>query len=111
MKLAKHTQAAVTVVEMTGELDSNTSRSVRDELTELAGTSKRLLLDMSGVTYMSSAGLRLMLLIYRQADATGCRIALTGVSPEIRAVMSATGFLQFFAMSESLDEGREVLKA
>jgi anti-sigma B factor antagonist len=55
---------------------------------------------MAGVDYMSSAGLRLLLLVYREFAAKKGKLVLVGLSPDIRAVMSHTGFLSFFKVAE-----------
>jgi anti-sigma B factor antagonist len=110
MELAKYMRGTVTVVELTGELDSTTGPSIREELLQLVAEGSRVLLDLNKVSYMSSAGLRVMLLIYRQAESSGTRVALVGIPVDVRAVMSATGFLRFFTVADSLDQGVEALE-
>lgn len=110
MRIAKHMQGAVTVVELAGELDSATAASARDELVRLVGDGGLLLLDLSGLSYMSSAGLRVMLLIYRQARTSGARLALAGIPNDIRTIMAATGFLDFFTVVDTVAAGLEELE-
>jgi anti-sigma B factor antagonist len=109
MELAKYMRDGVTVVELTGELDSNTGPSVREDLIQLVADGSRVLLDLTRVSFMSSAGLRVMLLVYRQAELSGARVALVQIPPDVRSIMEATGFLRFFVVADSLDEGLEVL--
>ena len=54
---------------------------------------------------MSSAGLRMMLLIYRQVIGGGGRVVLVGLSEDIKDTMSVTGFLDFFTMHDHVDAG------
>lgn len=54
------------------------------------------MLDLGEMTYLSSAGLRVLLLAYRRAQESGARIVLVDLPPDVREVMSATGFLDFF---------------
>jgi anti-sigma B factor antagonist len=65
---------------------------------------QNLILDVSRVDYLSSAGLRLLLLLYREITARNGKLVLLGVSPEIRTVMSHTGFLSFFTLADSQQE-------
>ncbi|HEX5400914.1 MAG TPA: STAS domain-containing protein [Pseudonocardiaceae bacterium] len=111
MDVAQRTFGDVTVVELTGELDNHTALSTREHMMPLVSCSDRLLLDLSRVTYLSSAGLRVLLLMYRQAVATGTQIALTAIPPDIYAVMSATGFLDFFAVTDTVEAGLAELTA
>ncbi|MBX6384422.1 MAG: STAS domain-containing protein [Microbispora sp.] len=87
-----------TVIALTGEIDGRSGPGVRRRLMELLPDDGRVLLDMSGVTYLSSAGLRVLLLLHRAA---GARIALAGVPPEIETVMAATGLLDLFPVTGS----------
>jgi len=66
---------------------------------------------MTAVSYLSSAGLRMLLLLYRQTQARRSRIALVGLSEEIRDTMSATGFLDYFVTAENVEEGRKALSS
>jgi anti-anti-sigma factor len=64
---------------------------------------------MSKMSYMSSAGLRVLLLVQRRAQATGARVALARLPEDVREVMAATGFLEFFAVCDTVEEGAEAL--
>ncbi len=100
---------AVTVVELQGRLDSGGARAVQEQVLPLARADCRVLLDMRGVDYMSSAGLRVLLLIYRQIEDTTGVVYLTGLTARIRDVMDMTGFLDFFTLVDSREEGIETL--
>jgi anti-sigma B factor antagonist len=111
MRLDRQLRGAVTVITMDGRLDSTTAPGVQAELAELVPEQGLILLDLSRMSYMSSAGLRVLLLVYRQTQRTGARVALTGLPPDVRAVMAATGFLDFFAVVDTVDDGLEALTA
>ncbi len=65
---------------------------------------------MSGVSYISSAGLRALLMLYRQMAANDGRVALVGLPESIRDVMTVTGFLEFFDDYPTLEEGLNALQ-
>ena len=85
-----------TVVELTGEINSSTSVGLLDDLLPLIGNGRALVVDLHAVDYVSSAGLRTLLVVYREAQRGGTSVRLAGLSDEIRFVMSVTGFLDFF---------------
>lgn len=91
---------ATAVITISGELDSTSSDRVRDRLLSLIPCGGSVRVDVSGLTYISSAGLRTLLLAYRQAQEGGTRIRLSGVRDEVRFVMSATGFLSLFDIED-----------
>jgi anti-sigma B factor antagonist len=100
----------VTVVELVGDIDGSTASGVQSQVLPLAQAGGKMLLDMTQVPYMSSAGLRMLLSVYRQITAKDGQVVLVGLSEEIQDTMSITGFLDFFTARETLDAGLEALK-
>ena len=111
MELEKQMRGPVTVISLNGELDSTTSPRVQQGLDELIPLHGLVLLDLSRTTYMSSAGLRVLLLVYRLCQQVDTKVMVSGLASDVRAVMAATGFLSFFSVADSVDEGVEVLAA
>ena len=95
---------------MAGDVDANTPTLVQQQVLPLAQPGSKIILDMTKVPYMSSAGLRMLLSLYRQISTNDGRIVLVGLSEEIRDTMHITGFLDFFTSCETLDSGLEALK-
>ncbi len=95
----------VNVVRLSGDLDGNTAPGVQSQILPLANTNAKMILDMSGVSFMSSAGLRMLLVMYRTINSQSGKVVLVGLSEEIRDTMSMTGFLDFFTYLETLDDG------
>lgn len=97
------------MVEVAGDIDSNTAPQAQERILPLVQPAAKLLLDMSGVEYMSSAGLRMLLSMYRQVSRQNGGIVLVGLVEEIKDTMSVTGFLNFFTIRDTLDEGLKAL--
>jgi anti-sigma B factor antagonist len=95
----------VTVVELLRELTGKTAPGAQERILAEAQPAGKLLLDLSGVPYMSSAGLRVLLLVYRTVSDQGGRAVLVGLSEDLKNTMSLTGFLDFFAHKDSLEAG------
>ncbi len=109
MDIEFETVDGITVVTLFGELDSRTAPIVQDKLLDLPSPEARVLLEMSGVNYISSAGLRALLMLYRRMANSDGRVALIGLTESIRDVMTVTGFLDFFAAYDTLAEGLAAL--
>jgi anti-sigma B factor antagonist len=92
-----------------GEIDSNSAPQAQERILPLAQPGSKILLDMSGVGYMSSAGLRMLLSTYRQVSRQNGSMVLTGLAEEIKDTMSITGFLNFFTIRDTVDEGLQAL--
>jgi anti-anti-sigma factor len=99
MRVRKRMVGDVAVVALSGALDSGSAAEVRDKVAGLLPDHEHVVVDFSAVSCVSSASLRAMLLIYRQAQALGRTVAVVGLSPEVHNVLEATGFLGFFVVS------------
>jgi anti-sigma B factor antagonist len=99
----------VTVVALNGEMDGR-SAALADQIGAALQDTREVVLDLSGVRYLSSAGLRVMLIVYRQAQCLGTRVAVIGLSSHLRTVMQATGFLRFFDVADSTPEAITMLR-
>ncbi|MFM7908421.1 MAG: anti-sigma factor antagonist [Microcystis sp.] len=104
-----NTQNNVKIVALTGQIDASTAPSITDTILPLIGSNSKILLDMTQVPYMSSAGLRTLLSLYRQITPTAGDLVLVGLSEEIQDTMTVTGFLKFFKTSQSVAEGLAIL--
>jgi len=100
----------ITMVRLTGDIDGSTAPIAQGKILPLAAPNCRILLDMSKVPYMSSAGLRMLLSTYRQLAAKNGHIVLVGLSEEIQDTMSVTGFLKFFTTCTTVESGLEALR-
>ena len=110
MEIQTKTVDDVMVVSLTGEINGRNAPEVQDRLLPLAEPGCRLLLNMNGISYMSSAGLRTLLMLYRQIDRQGGCVALSNLQEMIQDMMSVTGFLDFFTAYATEGEGIQALK-
>ncbi|MBS7777606.1 STAS domain-containing protein [Acidovorax sp. CCYZU-2555] len=89
-----------------GRLDSSNSPELEQLLSEhLDAGCQRLVLDFSGLSYISSAGLRVVLLAGKKLRASKGKIVLTSLQDMVRDVFDMSGFLTLFAVADTLDEG------
>lgn len=93
------------VVRAAGRIDGASAAGF--ETTVLAcldGRPARLLLDLSGVEYVSSAGLRAILMAAKRAKSTGCGLAVCGLREAVREVFEVSGFGTVIALHATVDE-------
>jgi anti-sigma B factor antagonist len=98
------------VAELEGEIDAKTAPTVTEKLLPLMEPGSKILMNLTQVSYMSSAGLRSLLSLYRQSTAKDSKLVLVGLSEELQDTMSMTGFLDFFVTAETVDAGVNTLK-
>ncbi|MGB8215351.1 MAG: anti-sigma factor antagonist [Anaerolineales bacterium] len=92
-----------TVVRLAGEIDAASAATVQQKVLPLSMPDCRVILDMSKVSYMSSAGLRMLLSVYRQISGNKGKVVLVGLSDELKETMSMTGFLDYFTIADTLE--------
>jgi anti-sigma B factor antagonist len=104
------TRDGVLTATIDGRIDGQTAPRLQGQLLSAIGDANFAVLDVSRVSYMSSAGFRLLLLVHRSLSIKGGEVALVGLVEEIRDTMEMTGFLDFFALHDSLGEALEQVR-
>jgi anti-anti-sigma factor len=99
LEIREETVDEVRVLGLTGRLDTDTSADLELAVQDLidAGGS-HFVIDLSGVGYVSSAGLRVLLMLGKSVDGKGS-LRLCGLNPTVRQVFDVAGFTQLFAIS------------
>lgn len=89
MKIEKKLDAGNLTIKVEGRLDTNTSPELEDEM-NLDGVSK-LVFDFSGLEYISSAGLRILIAAQKTMSASGGSLEIVGPNEAVRSVFEITG--------------------
>ena len=88
-----------------GRLDAVTVPALEAVLDQhLTAGHVRIVLDMTGVTYLSSSGLRAMLRARKTAQAGGGNMVLCGMTPRVREVFEMIGFTSLFQVFDAVPE-------
>jgi anti-anti-sigma factor len=99
MEFTQEQTGDVVIVKLAGRLDSGAARSAEDGFNAvLAGGTPRLAVDMSGLDYISSAGLRVLLVMAKKVQQAKGKVALYGLVPNVREVFAVSGFDTIFSI-------------
>ncbi|HRK38888.1 MAG TPA: STAS domain-containing protein [Burkholderiaceae bacterium] len=102
MEVTVITQAPVTVLAIQGSVDGLTAESLTQALAaQLDGGHSQLVADLSGVSYISSAGLRSLLITLKSARAKNGDFRLAAVQPSVLNVLSMAGFTKLIKVFDS----------
>jgi len=110
MKVTLTDQEDITVVEVMGDIDSKTAPEFERSARQATDQNEKIAIDLTAVEFMSSAGLRVLLMVYRNIKAQNGKVVLAGVSEDIQDVMSTTGFINFFTIVGTTGEALSILK-
>lgn len=106
----QYTKDNIAIVTLPERLDSHTYQDVRDDILPIVTENVNVLLDMTDVKYMSSAGLRMLLVVYRTITDHSGKMILVGVAQRLQDVMSMTGFLTHFIFADTIEAGINALR-
>lgn len=102
MQIHEDNRGQVLVLEVRGRLDSNTAPQFQElVMAHIAGGVARIVVNMTEVAYVSSAGLRAFFTASRKLPNGG--LVLSGVRAQVFQVFSIAGFDQIFAFAPDLE--------
>ena len=97
MTVEKKIENGSVTLTIAGRLDTTTAPELEKTLDSALDGTKELVFDMTGLEYMSSAGLRVILKAQKAMNARGI-MKLTGVNDSIMEIFDITGFLDILTI-------------
>jgi len=105
MAIQSRQESNATVVTVAGRLDSVTGPDYRKTLQEvMAAGAARVVVDLQGLTYISSAGVGEILLSANQMTAKGGQLSLANVPANVLSVLKMCGIDGLLPRHASVDE-------
>jgi serine/threonine-protein kinase RsbW len=93
------------VFELAGRLDAvSTQSAIARVYAAISAGARYVLLDMADVTFLSSSGLRALLLVRKELLSHGGELRLCALKPQVYEVFTLTGFTQVFAIHSSRED-------
>ena len=103
MDISENSRDGVLVINASGRLDSSSAGELEAVLPARAKDRKAVILSLADVPYVSSAGLRVLLIGAKAAKAAGNTLVITGLSPAVREVFDISGFSKIFTIEADVD--------
>ena len=111
MEITEHKAADIVTLVVSGRLDTTTANAFQDRvLAHIESGARRIAIDLAGLEYISSAGLRVFILAAKRLDGAQGRIALCTLTEAVREVFDIAGFIPIFAIYDSHREALEGLR-
>lgn len=109
MQISEEQRGSVLVIAASGRLDSNTAAELEAVLPARVQSSAATVMDLGDTSYVSSAGLRVLLKGAKTAKGSGHKLVLTGLAPSVREVFDISGFSAIFTIETDVDAALAVL--
>ena len=85
------------VATLVGELDTAAAAETEKALMPLLNSDgKEIIIDCTGLEYIASSGLRLLLGVLKKAQDVGSHVVLKNVNDVVKDVLDLTGFVSIF---------------
>ncbi|MDR2598692.1 MAG: STAS domain-containing protein [Oscillospiraceae bacterium] len=92
MTITKTQENGKITLTLNGRLDTTTAPSLQEDIVPAIDEANEIVVDFADLTYVSSAGLRVLLMAEKMAKASDKTMILSNISEEIMEVFEMTGF-------------------
>lgn len=111
MNITQQQHDGIVTLNITGRLDAMTAVDAEKEFDEvLQQESDQLLVNLAGLDYISSAGLRVLLVVAKKVQQRGGKVVLAELTPGVKEVFEISGFSSIFKIFDSSEEAVAFLK-
>lgn len=93
-----------------GEVDASSSIHLEEGLKNAMSASKRIIVDLSELEYISSAGLGVFMSIIQELDTKGIKFVIYGMVPKVNEVFEILGLNQLIITKQNKEEALEAVK-
>lgn len=106
MEIAHHETNGVVCIKLSGRLDAESAPLAETTLKGLMQQGRsRLLFDLSGLDYISSAGLRVILLAVKGLQAANGKVVLSALTAYVREIFDVSNFSSIIPITDTVDAG------
>ena len=100
MEIIKNVNGSEVVLSLKGRLDTTTAPSLDAAVNEIANNAKSIVFDFTDLEYLSSAGLRVILVTQKTMSAKGGKFVIKHVNDTIMDVFDMTGFTSILTIEK-----------
>ncbi|OHD55969.1 MAG: hypothetical protein A2Y33_10950 [Spirochaetes bacterium GWF1_51_8] len=97
---------AVGIIAVKGSVDAHTVGEFDKKLKEALSKAKNIVIEMSGLDYIATAGLGALMASFNEVKKAGGNIVLAGMSDKVRKVFDTMGFSKVFKIVGSVAEAK-----
>ncbi len=101
----------VAQVNLNGSLDVSGAARIERELATTVRSTRDLIVNLAGVSFLSSQGVRVLVANAKAMQSRGGRMLIIGATPNVGKVLKVIGAARIIPMAESLDDALKLLEA
>ena len=96
-------------VKLAGRMDAPGTEGIEQKLMDYAGTHRSVILDMNAVDFLTSAGIRTLILAAKAVSRRGGKMVLLNLDAKVRQVLEIANLDRWIPMHQSLEEARSAV--
>ena len=105
MEITEERRGDILILRIIGKLDSSTSKDLEEKILSIIASSQgKLVIDLSQLDYVSSAGLRVFLLAAKRMDGAKGKMILCSLKDAVKQVFDIAGFSSLLNLTASTEE-------
>ncbi|MDR1982417.1 MAG: STAS domain-containing protein [Holosporaceae bacterium] len=106
MEIKTSTEEGITIITPVGRVDTSTAKAFEDGVMEAINSNSKIAIRFSDIDYISSAGLRVVLMAGKKLTASKGTLVLIDMPEKIFAVFKMSGFDKILKISSSFEESK-----
>jgi len=110
MELTIEKQGGITIIGLHGRLDTSNYIQFENKLLEEISQGSSMLIDCAGLDYISSSGLRVLLLALKKAQQTSSKLALCSLQSGIMEIFRISAFDSIFSIFPDMQDALNKLQ-
>jgi anti-anti-sigma factor len=111
MKIAKFEKEGVVGFKIDGRLDAKTASEAEAAVKAVLKEGRRqLLFDLSGMDYISSAGLRVILMAVKELRSKKGKVALCALTPYVKEIFDVSNFSSIIPITDTVETGLQQMR-
>jgi len=101
----------IIIAKPSGKIDATNADDFTNSLLNLFNENKNVILDFSAIDYISSAGLRSILIAAKNAKSSNVKFVLCCLQEQIYEIFQMTGFTQMLSIFNTFEEAENIVKS
>ena len=109
MEIISTEKNGLTIVSLAGRLDANSSSDVTEKLEPIADDGAKILFNLEAMEYVSSAGLRALLIVAKKVRSNNGKMCLAALNENVREVFDVSGFSSILDICDTEQQAAALL--
>lgn len=109
MEVKKRNENGIDILTPEGRIDTSTAKAFEEAVTSTLNDSMKVIVQFNKLDYISSAGLRVMLIAQKKMNAKQGKLILSDLPANIHEVFKMSGFDKILKICATMDESKQLI--